>query len=104
MAYQGKLQSGQTIILENQGDQTVIRLSGGGQHQSSSVSTSTWKGQPKVYQTEDGAVVEIKTQDASVFYSIKGGQLQSLNKKPNVDDANCNWSGKSWPGSGSGKP
>lgn len=87
MAYQGTLSGKQTLILENQGNQTTIRLSGGGQQQSSSLSTGAWSGQPSVYQTDDGAVMEIKMQDASVFYSIKDGQLQSLGSKPDLGNA-----------------
>ena len=80
MAYQGKLSGGQIIVLENSGDQTTIRLNAEGQHQSSSASTGKWTGQPSVFQVDGGAVVEIKTENASVFYSVKGGQLQSLSQ------------------------
>ena len=86
MAYQGKLQDGQTIILENQDDQTIIRVSSSGQSQSSSVSTGRWQSKPTLFQTDDGAVAEIKTGDGSVCYAVKGGQLQSLDKKPELDD------------------
>lgn len=87
MAYQGKLSGGQTIVLENGGDQTTIRLNSAGQHQSSSASTGKWKGQPEVFQTDGSAFIEIKTEDASVFYGVKGGQLQSLSQKPDLANA-----------------
>ena len=87
MAYQGKLQDGQTIILENQDDQTIIRVSSSGQSQSSSVSTGRWQSKPTLFQTEGGAMVEINTESGSSYYAVKGGQLQSLSKKPDLSDA-----------------
>lgn len=87
MAYQGKLSGGQIIVLENDGDQTTIRLNSEGQHQSASASTGPWKGQPEVFQMDGGAFVEIKTEDASVFYGVRGGQLQSLSRKPDLATA-----------------
>ncbi|GAA3994374.1 hypothetical protein GCM10022631_00520 [Deinococcus rubellus] len=87
MAYQGKLSGSQVIVLENDGDQTTIRLSSEGQRQSSSASTGEWQGTPVLWQLDDSAVVEIKTGDDSVFYRVKGGQLQSLSQKPDLATA-----------------
>ena len=87
MAYQGKLSGEQIVVLENGGDQTTIRLNTGGQHQSSSFSTGKWKAQPSVYQVDGGAVIEIKTEHASIFYRVEGGQLESLSQKPDLTAA-----------------
>ncbi len=87
MAYQGKLSGGQIIVLENNGDQTTIRLNADGQHQSSSASTGKWKAQPTVFQVDGGAVIEIKTEDEAVFYQVRGGQLQSLDHQPDLANA-----------------
>lgn len=87
MAYQATLKGGQTIVLENQSDQTTIGISGGGQRQSSGVTTGVWTIAPTLFQTESGAVVEIHTGDGSVYFQIKDGQLHSLNEAPSLEEA-----------------
>ncbi|QFP75122.1 hypothetical protein [Deinococcus sp. AJ005] len=87
MAYQAKLKGGQTIMLENQGDQTIIRVGSDGQRQSSGVTTGEWTIAPTLFQTESGAVVEIHTGDGSVYFQIEDGQLHSLHEAPDVEDA-----------------
>ncbi|CAM4354314.1 hypothetical protein, partial [Deinococcus marmoris] len=87
MAYQAKLKTGQTIVLENQGDQTTIGISSGGQRQSSGVTTGVWTISPTLFQTESGAVVEIHTGDGSVYFQIENRQLHSLNETPSLEEA-----------------
>ncbi|GGL87282.1 hypothetical protein GCM10010840_26520 [Deinococcus aerolatus] len=87
MAYQAKLKGGQTITLENQGDQTIIRVSSDGQRQSSSVTTGEWTMAPTLFQATSGAVVEIHTGAGSVYFQIGDGQLHSLHEAPDVEDA-----------------
>lgn len=87
MAYQAKLRGGQTLVLENDGEGTAIRLSRGGQSQGSSVTTGEWKAPPTLFQTTDGAVVEIHTGDGSVYFQIGDGRLHSLSDAPDVEDA-----------------
>ncbi|CAM3819025.1 hypothetical protein, partial [Deinococcus frigens] len=87
MAYQAKLKGGQTVVLENQGDQTVIRVSSGGQRQSSSATTGAWKESPTLFQTDDGAVVEVHTGDGSVYFQLGQGQLHSLDQAPPLEGA-----------------
>ncbi|AWN23681.1 hypothetical protein DKM44_10945 [Deinococcus irradiatisoli] len=87
MAYQGTLPSGQTIVIENRGDQTVIRLSREGQRQSSSTSSGLWSRAPRVWQIEDAAVVQIETQSDRKYFSVKGGQFQTLSQAPTLAGA-----------------
>ncbi len=87
MAYQAKVKGGQTVVLENQGGQTVIRVSSDGQRQSSSVTTGEWKAPPTLFQTGDGAVVEIHTGDGSVYFQIGNGQLYPLDQVPILEEA-----------------
>ncbi|OLV16175.1 hypothetical protein BOO71_0012646 [Deinococcus marmoris] len=81
------MKGGQTIVLENQGDQTTIGISGDGQRQSSGVTTGVWTIAPTLFQTESGAVVEIHTGDGSVYFQIENGQLHSLNEIPSLEEA-----------------
>ncbi|CAM3244741.1 hypothetical protein DESA109040_04790 [Deinococcus saxicola] len=87
MAYQAKVENGQTVVLENQGRQTVIRVSSHGQRQSSSATTGEWKAPPTLFQTGDGAVVEIHTGDGPVYFQIRNGQLHPLDRAPMLEEA-----------------
>ena len=86
MAYQGKLKDGQTIILENQDDQTIIRVNSSGQSQSSSLTTGQWSAVPLLWQMGQSVVMEIKFGEGSSYCTLEGGRLESLNERPQVEE------------------
>ena len=60
MAYQTELDSGQTIFLEQQGEQTSVQVHGGGQSQGSGFQTGAWKNPPRLYRVGGGVLLEIR--------------------------------------------
>ncbi|ULH16365.1 hypothetical protein MF271_07180 [Deinococcus sp. KNUC1210] len=86
MAYEADLGNGQTLYLEQQGEQTTIRVHGGGQSQGSGVQTGQWKGQPRLLKLGEGLVLELQG-TSQVYYGLQDGQLHSLDSAPSLDGA-----------------
>ncbi|WP_407569375.1 hypothetical protein [Deinococcus altitudinis] len=86
MAYQTELDGGQTIFLEQQGEQTSVQVHGNGQRQGSSVQTGAWKSPPRLYRVDGGVLLEIQAEPA-VYYRLEGGQLHSLDEAPALGEA-----------------
>lgn len=86
MAYVGELNTGQKIYLENQGTQTIITstFSSSGQQQqsSNSISTGSWTAEPEMYQTSNGAVVEITSERGKYYVQIQGSSMSVMNETP----------------------
>ncbi|GGQ95542.1 hypothetical protein [Deinococcus ruber] len=86
MAYEADLGNGQTMYLEQQGEQTSIRVHGGGQSQGSGFHTGQWKAQPRLLKVGQELVLEL--QGASqMYYGLQNGQLHSLDSAPSLDGA-----------------
>jgi len=83
MALKAELQAGQTLHLEQQGEQTLIQLQGGNQRQRALVRTGAWRSAPKLYQADEGSVLELHA-DQPVFYAFDEGQLHSLTTVPEL--------------------
>ncbi|WP_420596997.1 hypothetical protein [Deinococcus sp.] len=86
MAYQGNLKNGQTIVLENQDDQTIIRVHSSGQSQGSSLTTGQWSAVPLLWQLGERVVIEIRFGEGSSYCTLEGGRLESLNDRPQVEE------------------
>ena len=86
MAYRTRLGTDQTLTVEQRGEQTLIRLAGEGQSQSSSVQTGTWTHPPRLYRLEGELLLEIRG-DPAAYYRLEGSQLHSLQRAPELEDA-----------------
>ena len=86
MAYRTELESGQTIFLEQQGEQSTVRVHGTGQSQSSGFHTGTWQQPPRLYRSQERLFLELRA-EPPVYYSLEGGQLQSLKDAPLLGEA-----------------
>lgn len=91
MKYISDLPEGGQISIQNDGGQTRISLesSGEGQQQSqaNSFSTGDWKGQPTLFKTSDGPVLQVQAEQGRFFFAIKGNSIQSLEGEPSLQNA-----------------
>jgi hypothetical protein len=91
MAYQCELENGQTIFLDNQGNQTTVTIStqsrGQQQQSSSSFNTGTWTSPPAIYQTADRAIIKIKADRGESIISLQGNSLNITTTTPPLNDS-----------------
>jgi ribosomal protein L32 len=95
MAYSVILGDSRQLAIANLGTQTQINLSmstpGQQQSQSSSFSTGKWLSEPKLYQLEQGFVLEINTSQNSHYILIQDNSISTiksptgLNNYPQID-------------------
>lgn len=92
-AYACDLDKGQQIYIENQGPQTMIKLTslGSGQQQSqgNSFETGNWRVPPTVFRTPNGAVLRIEAEQAQHFIQVQGNGMSSLDTAPELSDADA---------------
>ncbi len=88
MAYVCELGTGQKVYLENQGTQTVVTtLSGSlGQQQqsSSSFTTGIWTLPPEMFQTPNGFVLKISTNQGEHYIQIQGNSMGVMSASPSL--------------------
>ena len=84
MAYQADIGSGQTLYIEQQGQQTTLRVSGDGQRQGVGVQTGAAKAPPRLLKLNGDLLLEL---GGPVYYAVGGGQLRSLESPPSLDGA-----------------
>ena len=83
MAYKYDDGTGQSLILDNSGTQTMITLasSGAGQQQqaSQSLQTGNWTAPPELFQTADGLVIKLQTDSGELFVQVQANRLSQVN-------------------------
>lgn len=91
MKLKSKLPSGSQIFLGNSDGQTRISLESSGegsnQSQANSFSTGQWKGQPTLFKTPDGLVLQLEAEQGSFSFGIQGSSIQQLNQAPSTEGA-----------------
>ena len=91
MAYQCELENGQTIFLDNQGNQTIVTIAtksiGQQQQSSSSFSTGTWISPPEIYQTLGSLIIKIKADRGESIISIQGSNINVTTTTPPLKDS-----------------
>ena len=92
MAYEAEVHGswaghgGQTLSVEQRGEQTLIGVRSGSQRQSASVQTGPWQEAPRLYRLDDRAVLELRA-GGKVYYAVQGGGLHSLDSAPDLSGA-----------------
>ncbi len=91
MTYAYDLESGQRLIVQNDGDDTLVALSSGdeGQQQSQSTGfqTGKWAKTPELFQTRGGLVLRLETKNGMEYIRIRGSQIQSMRSEPDLENA-----------------
>lgn len=80
--YQTELHPGQTLSLEQRGDQTIVTVSsvtpGQQQQTSSSVTTGAWLSAPSILKTDGGVVIQLNTVCGDYRWQIQGNSIRSV--------------------------
>lgn len=91
MAYLCELSTGQTIYLENRGNQTIVTTisQGAGQQQqaSSGVQTGEWISAPQVFRTSHGVIIKINTASGEHFIQIQGSSMGIMSQSPSLSSS-----------------
>jgi hypothetical protein len=91
MTYAYDLENGQRLIVENDGDNTIVVLSSGGegqqQSQATGFETGKWSKAPALFRVKQGLVLRVATKRGSRFISVRGNGIQSLRGEPDLEDA-----------------
>jgi hypothetical protein len=90
MAYSVTLGSSGQLAIANLGIQTQINLSmstpGQQQSQSTSFSTGKWLSKPKLFQLEQGFVLEINTSQNSHYILIQDNSISTIKSPPGLNN------------------
>jgi hypothetical protein len=91
MAYTCKFGAGSQIYLDNQEEQTVIRVQSSGpgqqQGQSQGFGTGKWTQPPLLFETGNGLVAQVVATRGRFFFALNGGSISRLETEPALHDA-----------------
>ena len=92
MTYAYDLENGQRLIVENDGDNTLVALSSGGegqqQSQATGFGTGKWSKAPALFRVKQGLVLQVETKSGSQFIAVRGSQIQTMGgREPDLEDA-----------------
>lgn len=91
MTYAYDLEDGQRLIVENDGDNTLVALRSGGegqqQSQATGFDTGKWSKAPALFRVKQGLVLRVETKGGSEFISLRGNRIQSMRGEPDLKDA-----------------
>ncbi|MEA5570600.1 hypothetical protein [Calothrix sp. UHCC 0171] len=91
MAYSCELDTGLKIYLDHQETQTIIATFGCGpgqmekSHQDFQI--GSWTSQPVIFQTPEGAVLNIKTTEDEYYIQIRGRNISLLSEAPSLSSS-----------------
>lgn len=91
MTYAYELENGQRLIVQNEGDDTVVALSSGdeGQQQSQSTgfNTGKWSKTPELFFTRGTLILRLESKSGVEFVRVRGNQIQSMRSEPDLENA-----------------
>jgi len=91
MSYAYEMDDGRELLVENDGDRTLIALASGdeGQQQSqgNGFTTGKWAKAPTLFRLKKQLLLRIETKNGPEFIGIRGSQIQSLKSEPDLGDA-----------------
>jgi hypothetical protein len=92
MSYAYKMENGQQLLVDNEGDQTRVSLGqgeGGSQQQSqgNSFDTGAWSKAPALFQAGQDLILRVETKNGARFIRVRGHDLQLLNNEPDLGQA-----------------
>jgi hypothetical protein len=91
MTYTYDLDNGQRLLVENDGDSTLVALSSGdeGQQQSQSTGfdTGKWSKTPELYRSRGNLVLRFESKGGVKFLRVRGSQIQSMQSEPDLESA-----------------
>jgi hypothetical protein len=91
MTYTYDLENGQRLIVENDGDNTLVTLSSAGegqqQSQATGFDTGKWSKVPALFRVKQGLVLRVETKGGSEFIGLRGNRIQRMRGEPDLEDA-----------------
>jgi hypothetical protein len=91
MTYAYDLENGQRLIVQNDGDDTIVALSSDdeGQQQSHSTGfdTGRWLRPPELFRSRGNLVLRLESKSGTEFVRIRGNQIQSMRSEPELENA-----------------
>jgi zinc-ribbon domain len=91
MTYAYDLENGQRLIVQNEGDDTVVALSsddeGQQQSQSTVFNTGKWSKTPELFSSRGALVLRLESKSGVEFIRVRGNQIQSMRSEPDLDNA-----------------
>jgi zinc-ribbon domain len=91
MTYAYDLENGQRLIVQNEGDDTVVALSsddeGQQQSQSTAFHTGKWSKTPELFSTRGALILRFESKSGVEFIRVRGNQIQSMRSEPDLANA-----------------
>jgi zinc-ribbon domain len=91
MTYAYDLENGQRLIVQNDGDDTLVALSsadeGQQQSQSTAFDTGRWLKPPELFRSRGNLVLRFESKGGAEFVRIRGNQIQSMRSEPELENA-----------------
>jgi len=91
MTYAYDLENGQRLIVENDGESTIVALSSGdeGQQQSQSTgfTTGKWSKTPELFRSGGYLVLRLESKRGLEFIRVRGSQIQWMRSEPDLKNA-----------------
>ena len=91
MTYAYDLENGQRLIVENDGNDTLVALStmdeGQQQSQCTGFVTGKWSKPPELFRTSGKCVLRLESKEGVEFIRIRGSQIQLMQSEPELENA-----------------
>jgi zinc ribbon protein len=91
MTYAYDLEDGQRLIVQNDGDDTLVALrtedEGQQQSQCTGFDTGKWSKPPELYRTGGKLVLRLQSTSGSEFIRVRGNQIQLMRTEPELENA-----------------
>jgi hypothetical protein len=91
MGYAYELENGQQLVIENDGNGTVIALSSGseGQQQSQATGfdTGKWSKPPALFRLKKDLILRVETKDGRWFIRVRGNEIRRMTSEPDLENA-----------------
>jgi hypothetical protein len=91
MTYAYDLEDGQRLIVQNDGDDTLVALSsedeGQQQSQSTAFNTGRWLKAPELFRIRWNLVLRLEGKAGVEFIRVRGNQIQSMRSEPDLENA-----------------
>ena len=91
MTYAYDLENGQRLIVQNDGDETLVGLSSGDegqqQNQSTGFNTGRWLKTPELFLTRGNLLLRLESKGGVEYISVSANQIQLMRSEPELENA-----------------
>jgi hypothetical protein len=91
MTYAYDLENGQRLIVQSDGDDTLVALSsedeGQQQSQSTAFTTGRWLKTPELFRARGNLVLRVESKGGVEFIRVRANQIQLMRSEPDVENA-----------------